>query len=413
MCHEKDQAARRWLRYFVSESHTEEGTRSRVRDAAGFCPAHTRYLLAHESHPWLMPQVHELALAGGRRLLGAKARPTRCPACGAGIDAAERALATVLRAFDHDDVRQAVTCEALCLPHLTLLATNCPPAQGRPLAQAAGDRLAHAPYGVDWLAGSDADAEARAGMLDQLEPLVMDEEQHPGSVAARWRRDLAVACCPLCLAQHRGVRRLLIWAVAAQGHGRPASEESILCARHLHDLAAVSGPNAEALFRANADAWRTRLVRFAGPPQDGTPAQGRAVALLLAAPPCRACEEERLCAVRQRALLTAQLLDDRQARAYARSHGICLHHALTWTGPLPDVVRSVLSGRMAVLGWEVDEALRKQDWRTRHEPRSDEVTVGRRAPTLLDGRVYGGLPPPPYTLQDSSALAPPTNGRKA
>ncbi|MFF9350379.1 hypothetical protein [Streptomyces sp. NPDC014734] len=51
--------------------------------------------------------------------------------------------------------------------------------------------------------------------------------------------------------------------------------------------------------------------------------------------------------------------------------------------------------RLALLRCEVDEVLRKRDWRTRHEVRGvEEAQVARRASAALDGRVRTGLPAP-------------------
>ncbi|MGQ4368940.1 hypothetical protein [Streptomyces violaceoruber] len=89
---------------------------------------------------------------------------------------------------------------------------------------------------------------------------------------------------------------------------------------------------------------------------------------------------------------------------FGHAHGICLHHALT--GPtLAPRAYDILTARLALLRWEVDEVLRRQDWHTRYEPHGDEVTVTVRAPTHLDGRVYAGLPardrehPPAYPAE--------------
>ncbi|WP_413802151.1 hypothetical protein [Streptomyces iranensis] len=43
----------------------------------------------------------------------------------------------------------------------------------------------------------------------------------------------------------------------------------------------------------------------------------------------------------------------------------------------------------------MDEWSRRQDWHTRHEAKGAETAVGRRAPSLLDGHVYAGLPAQP------------------
>lgn len=117
---------------------------------------------------------------------------------------------------------------------------------------------------------------------------------------------------------------------------------------------------------------------------------------------CRACDEEATAGRRQLALLKVQLRDPVRARAYEYTHGVCLRHALAHGDALPAPARSLLDARLALLRWEVDEALRKQDWHTRHEVKGAEMTVGRRAPTLLDGRTYAGLPAPRAQTEDQS-----------
>ncbi|MET8405371.1 hypothetical protein [Streptomyces sp900116325] len=394
VCRERDESATRWLSYFIVESHTEEGTRGRVQAAAGLCPAHTRQLLADDSSSWLLPQLHDLALAGGTRLLGELgARPARCPCCTAGDDAAERALDTLLRAFGQPPVRDAVQDGAVCLPHTPVLATRVPYAYGLQLADTASALLEAGQRDIVWLAGMDKDARARAVIFDRIDPVLLDEEQQQRrSVTSRWKADVEADCCPLCLAEHRAARRLLMWAATATDRGLPAREESALCARHLHDLTAIGGPNVEAVLADNRDQWNARLIRFRRLLGEGKKGRANAGPYLLSVPRCRACDEERTAVRRQAALLTAQLHDPVHAREYGHTHGICLRHALDLRGGLPPPAQEVLTARLALLRWEVDEALRKQDWHTRHEVKGAEMSVGQRAPTLLDGRVYAGLP---------------------
>ncbi|MFE6668452.1 hypothetical protein ACFVFH_33445 [Streptomyces sp. NPDC057697] len=395
VCRERDEFAARWLKYFVIETHTEQDTRARVEAAAGFCPAHTRRLLADASASWLMPQVHDLALAGWTRLLDAPdARRTRCPCCVAGDDAAERASGTLLNALGHPPVMDAVRQGALCLPHLAVLAARMPRAYGPPLADAGSALLGDGRYGLALLAGADEDAPVRNVLLGRLDPLLaVEEEQQRRSVTGRWRTDTDLECCPLCLAEHRSVRRLSTWA-AATAHGPPSGEESVLCARHLHDLAAVGGPNVAAVLAANRDQWDARFGRFRRLLGEGGRRRADAGPDLLSAPRCRACEEQRTAGLGQTALLAAQLQDPVRAEEYTHTHGICLRHALNWRGAREGPVHAVLAGRTALLRWEIDEVLRKQNWRTRHETVGAEREVVRRAPTLLDGRIYAGLPAP-------------------
>lgn len=199
---------------------------------------------------------------------------------------------------------------------------------------------------------------------------------------------------PLCLAEQRAVRRLLRWAAVYGGRGSPGREETGLCPWHLHDITAIGGPHVPAIIAANAEAWTGRLARFRRLLGEGREGRRTAGPYLLRAPRCRACDEEEIAGCRQAALLAAQVRDPVRARAYEHAHGVCLHHALAFGDALPARARTLLNARLAQLRWEVDEALRKQDWHTRHEVRGAEMAIGRRAPTLLDGRAYAGLPDP-------------------
>lgn len=77
--------------------------------------------------------------------------------------------------------------------------------------------------------------------------------------------------------------------------------------------------------------------------------------------------------------------------AYYESHGLCLRHALARPDP---TVREVLTARLGVLAWELDEGGRKSAWSSRHEGRGDETTAWLRAPVQLDGHAFLGAPPP-------------------
>ncbi|MGP3971893.1 hypothetical protein [Streptomyces sp. 6N223] len=399
VCRERDDAARRWLGSFTNESNADPGVRARVRAAGGFCPAHTRRLLEDTAATWLLPRVHAEALAGCRALLaagGGEAALGPCPACEAGDAAEERALEGVLRGLGEPEVRDSVRGGAVCLPHTAALAGRSAPQDGAALVEAASARLAgETGTGTAWLAGPDADVPVRARHQQGLEALLAAEESAQRvAVAERWEADVRRACCPLCLAGHRAARRLLRWAATTTGAGHPTREETALCPRHLHDLDSVGGPKVPALLADNAEAWRDRLARFSRQAATGRAGWRAAAERLPAEGRCRACEEERTASGRQAALLVAALSDPVRVRAYERAHGICLRHALAWDGPLPEPVAGVLAARLAWLEWEVTEALRKQDWHTRHEAKGAEMAVGRRAPTLLDGRVYAGLPAP-------------------
>ncbi|NGN64536.1 hypothetical protein G5C51_11555, partial [Streptomyces sp. A7024] len=400
VCTERDDAAHRWLRYFTHHSRAEARVQTRIRSSMGFCPPHTRHLLGDPaSASWLLPQLYDLALDGGLQLLTGPARrpaPHACPACVTGTRAAARARSVLLRALDRPPVFAAMTGGDVCLPHLAAAAASLPAEEGVRLAEAVVHRFPER-AALEWIAGSDADAPVRARLHRALDPLADEEDRRQQrSVLDRWDADAGLACCPLCLAEHRAARRLLRWAAWA-GPEPPDGEDTALCARHLHDLAADGGPNLAVITAGNAAAWQARFTRFHLLRRQGGAARRTAPERLLYGPDtrgCRACREEALAARRQRDLLTAVLYDATRARAYETAHGICLRHAMSWPDP-PAPVFAALRARTALLRWELDEALRKQEWHTRHEVRGAELGVGLRAPTLVDGRVYAGLPPQP------------------
>lgn len=402
VCSERDEAVERWLKFFIADSHTDQGVMGRVRAAGGLCPAHTRALLADPSAPWLLPQVHQAALHGSAALLDPDGpAPLRCAACTAGDSATQRALATLTAVIDHNDVRSAVHPGTVCLPHLAELTAHVPPEEALLLAAATSASLEEHQPSLPVLAGADPDADARCAQytrLDRLLPVEAERQLH--GITARWESDLDMGSCPLCLAQERSVRRLLQWMATRVGRGAPNEEERRLCPRHLYDIDAIGGPGLPPVLEVATGQWQDRLTRFRRLLTQGKGAPQTAGAELTATVRCRACAEQELAEARQLGLLTAQLQDPVQAQKYAVTHGVCLRHAAAHRNRLPAGARSLLVARLAQLSWEVDEALRKQDWRTRHETRGAEATVDRRAPTLLDGQVWAGMPPPSTSAED-------------
>ncbi|MFJ7280574.1 hypothetical protein [Kitasatospora sp. NPDC098663] len=421
LCRDRAQAERRWLAYFVAENHTDAAVLARLEACAGFCPAHTRLLLENSSAPWLMPQVAQVALAGAEHLLSGTGPQARCPLCQSLAEGTERSIHTLLRALDQEEVRETLTAEpVLCLPHTLALAARARPGEHRRLLDAALKHLAAPDAGLDLVAGEDPDAAARTRRSRNLDPLLDAEPDIAArSAGGRWEADTALACCPVCLAEQRAVRRLLCWQARDRDPTTRASgQETELCAGHLHDLTAVGGPRVDEIVGVNGQRARTDLTRHldrGGTGADltrhldrgGTGADltrhldrgGTGADLAAVQPHCRACAEEERAGLREYALAAAALTDPLRARRFEHAHGLCLHHVLTWPGgtPPPTSVAVVLRARLALLGWEIDEALRKQDWRTRHEVRGSETSAGLRAPALLDGRVYAGLPAPDAT----------------
>lgn len=86
-------------------------------------------------------------------------------------------------------------------------------------------------------------------------------------------------------------------------------------------------------------------------------------------------------------------MDDRQP--YDKAHGVCLHHIWGLGDAQAEVALRVARARVAIVAWELEEAYRKQRWDSRHEPHGGETDAWRRAPAVIDGRVYEGGPARP------------------
>lgn len=64
--------------------------------------------------------------------------------------------------------------------------------------------------------------------------------------------------------------------------------------------------------------------------------------------------------------------------------GPCLAHTADLLSVRPDSrITTLLRTRLATLGWLLDEAGRKRDWRRRHEPQGTEMSGWAQAPTWL------------------------------
>src|SRR5207237_7347472 len=87
---------------------------------------------------------------------------------------------------------------------------------------------------------------------------------------------------------------------------------------------------------------------------------------------CPLCRRAR--AARDRAIqLIAALINEAETRqAFERGYGLCLRHAaqavrLIDDGAASRAITTVTHARLAVLGWELDEQLRRYSWSGRPE----------------------------------------------
>ena len=398
----------RTVHALVTEHYTDGYVIAAVSDALGFCPAHARRLARRLEAPYVMRLLYaettHVALA---RLRAPRAvpRPAPCPLC---TFRARSERATLLLVF-HAVARPSVaavyrTHGGLCVPHALAGLPEADPRVSSVVTEALYERLARpadeGPFLLD-LGGEDTDRAARRWARTCLPPVRRDPAR-PTLTALRDR--LALATCPTCLAGGQMERRYLSW-LSAESANNPdglGAEGTWLCARHLWDLAIeASGATAWAVeyhrgrLKADIDQWRG-LIRSRSRSwllwwlRDRR-ATRRAVAPLVRQRYCSACAAVGIAERRELDLVLTGLTDRPTRMAYYESHGLCLRHAQGCSDP---AIGEVLTARLGVLVWELDEGGRKSAWSSRHERRGDEATAWLRAPVQIDGRVFLGAPAP-------------------
>lgn len=399
VCRARWEASGYWVTAYINETHGDADVVARVRRSLGLCPAHTRVLLADVSASWITPSLFQDALAYGLELLpDGGPPPLGCPACANVARAEESACARIVRNVGEQAVRDAYAeVGGLCLPHAAGLARRLPVAYADLVSATALARLDGEPT-TTALAGADADARARAALIRSGLPA--EEDAAPAiSLNALLRRDLRAGCCPVCRRGARTAYRYLAWLIAGEGSAGPVAEDAAVCGRHLHDLEQMDAAASDWVRDCVRARWRNRFERFragcaaipAGRfPRAGT-AYRRLTEVLNSLPACRACEAERGAVRRAEREIGIAVRDDRLNAALGRAHGVCVRHALSWGADGAGRVREVTAARAAAMAFELGELLRKNSWSTRFEAHGAEMSAEFRAPTVLDGRIYGGL----------------------
>jgi hypothetical protein len=327
VCRRVRRAESEFLSLFISETHAHPGMLSKLCEARGLCPAHARAFLSFVPNTRIPTFVYSHVIAATALYLRENADSRElCPGC----VTVERAQESSLR-----QVRESGG--TVCLEHTDVRAS---PTEIESL-----------------LLVEDRDAGLRARIRDHL------PREHPTSANSTLDVlvESLVVSCPLCHAA--GVAEQALLAAAAEGH---APDDC--CGGHLRDLAGI---DADAARRIEVVVTRNRLS------EAGT--RG-----------CALCRALAVVDERQTQLLLVGLNDARVRRSYEAGPGLCHQHVLNLGNRAPPVVAAVLSSRVDVLHWELDEAVRKISWSDRYETPGAESDAWLRAPLQLNGHVALG-----------------------
>jgi hypothetical protein len=394
VCGAAEESEARWIRYFIAQGNAEPEVHEAVMASLGPCGRHLRGLVSMRGGGDVFAQTAVwLARAAGRRATAADEALAPCPTCARESWAEEHAQETLASTSARPAVADRLAArKGLCFPHLlSALSRRTGRAPALRLAElglqalgATGDEL------VARLRGRDEDAKARAELLRGA---ALPDVRARGPLRDWAAAVLALDACPCCVGEREAVRGALGW-IASGPELEPF--ELRLCPAHLGVLDAMDAAAARRVAAGLAAEWSGALGRwvsamYGARTPGGRPAdRGAALSNLLGNRACRACDVGRGAGGRVAALVEAALRDRGLSDTYARSHGLCLRHLLALPASARQgVAGETLGARLALLGWELEEAQRKRSWFARWEPVGPESAAWKRLPGLLGGSDAG------------------------
>jgi hypothetical protein len=405
-----EEREKKFFLWFALEHYVDFGTIERLDAALGFCPRHCRTLLRLHVYTGTLTHVYEhVAVAALERVEG-KGAEGECIGCEHERWASGHAVGLVVESLSDPAAERAFrSSRGFCILHL--LEALHRDGRGTALRLLSAFEAAHAGEVpertlIETFCGTDADAPVRANYLERLPEDPIDSSNHRTTTLERLRAMLEIDSCPCCLSAGQARRRYLVWIGAERHRSRDFARELIeLCPAHLADRSVRDPESAAWLASQKSVAWRGALARFAFQKLESSegmaPTPGRrrwarweslredlrralgpkrqwlreVQALREQLPPCGACRAERTAADRTAALLGAISEDVPLATRYEASHGLCVHHVLTFPPEGNAFPRRVCRARLKLLAWELAEAGRKLDWFVRYESRGDESTA--------------------------------------
>ena len=418
VCWQMSAAAEHWVRSYVDESHLDRAVAASTHASLGFCARHTRHFMADPDASSLTTSVFAQIVNTAAQRLRDHAATSRgqCPICES--EAMARAAAIAVLARGSVALREDPPSVRLCAEHTLAVIRHLSRRLGRnpaggAVARLLADQLQHQlrdvltstelTLGASAVTRADDDARRRAAWTPMIHAISKCKHAAAeGGAVEQLQNLLDGQSCPVCASATAAAYDYLTWLVRARLAEDPLDpEEALLCAEHLHDLAGrVSSEEMErgaaswvvhenARFRLR-DLARLLDVMSAQRPsrrmirnQVGDPA--RPVA-------CAVCQAQETAQRSTWSLLRAGYVDRWTRELIDACHGVCLIHGAGL--PASDPWGARLRARLALTGWELDEAMRHSRWDQRYDDMGAEMAVWRQVPTLLDGLVYCGCAPP-------------------
>ncbi len=428
MCRLSLASVARSLDSLAYEQVNDVALREQLRASRGFCPHHA-WQLAHQPSSALgvaiiyrdvlgeVMRILEEGSSGGL-LAGYRRKPTlasrllpqaSCPICANLADSEGRYLSTLIDHLPEPDFAEIyLSHSGLCLPHLErALSYRLPHRTATILLSRAANSL-----GSALESPSDPTEDGRSslaqllvggrGALTRREVPILPPSD--GAEDTKFAEYLLSALpgggCPVCAQLREVDNRPLGRAIEEDRETHPS-----LC--HLHTWQLSEHPDssaADALLHLQARSVLSRLAAMISDSEkEGRRSRGgvRLMAgdVVFEVQPCAVESERAEVEIGwARALARSIRLSETQA-AFRRTPGLCLPHlaqALNCSDPAgARTLASLEAERIGVVVGDLDEYIRKHDYRFREEPWGQEVTAPRRAVELVVGeeglRGVGGL----------------------
>lgn len=423
-CHEEIDTIQRHLFWYVTEQYGLPETRRAVEKSLGFCPAHTRRLVASAPVSTLAA-IYEDLLQEALRRLSASPRETTprapCPVCRSVARHVQYRLDILNRVADHEAIRHRLSRgKTLCIPHFRPLALQ---ASHPHLLEILTDMVGRDPAAATNVDRNE-DVCVEAGHAEEDVPLAMPI----GPSASLPSLTYAIGLfrhpdCPLCRGETAAERRFLPWIV--QKWPSEASWALDLCAKHMVSLGTIMAPAVrqeyEKVLQQNTEQRvqriREALTEFSATVWNPlrksrqTALQGR-IEAILSTRPCPVCAYQNATVTRLAGLIGRSLHHPDVRRLYQKKGGVCYRHLqdvlAMAEGPVLNTVKDTAVTHLKMLGWEIHEFLVREDWNRRYEPKGAEQTAPYRAVVRFSGVMLSAPRRPRHRAAPSSdGKAPP------